>query len=343
MKPFDWLTGRPEDTVRKNESVHLMLKPYAFIPYLKETIWGGTRLGPFKGVATSAANIGESWEISAVPGYESVVAEGSDKGRTLPDLIREYGPRLVGQNVFETFGTAFPLLIKFIDAAQDLSIQVHPDDELAKARHNCRGKTEMWYVIDAAKDAKVYSGLHRKLTPAEFEDLTNGQHTGNPFADVLVCHPSHSGDVFFLPAGRLHAIGAGNLLAEIQETSDITYRVYDFDRVGADGKKRELHTALAKDAIDYRVLPDADYRTTYDTSAAKVPLISCPYFKVQRLQIKGAEMIDLHTESFVVVMCLEGEGEINGVKICRGQTLLIPAEANILSCTGTAALLTATI
>ncbi len=320
-----------------------MLKPYTFIPYLKETIWGGTRLAPFKGVTTSAANIGESWEISAVPGHESIVAEGPDKGRTLPDLIREYGPRLIGQNAFNTFGTSFPLLIKFIDAAQDLSIQVHPNDALAQSRHNCRGKTEMWYVIDAAKDAKVYSGLHRALTPSEFEDLTNGTHVGNPFADVLTCHPSHPGDVFFLPAGRIHAIGAGNLLAEIQETSDITYRVYDFDRVGADGKKRELHTALAKDAIDYHVLPDESYRTTYDSSAAKAPLISCPYFKVERLRIKGSQTIDLQTKSFIVVMCLDGAAEINGAKICRGQTLLIPAEANILSCSGTAALLTATI
>ena len=324
-------------------AVDTFLPSYKFRPYLKETIWGGTRLVPFKGITTSAANIGESWEISAVKGHESIVAEGRDKGRSLPDLIKEYGPRLVGQKVFDKFGTAFPLLIKFIDAAQDLSIQVHPNDALAKARHFCRGKTEMWYVIDAAENAKVYSGLHRKLTPTEFEELANGKHSGNPFADVLSYHNSHVGDVFFLPAGRLHAIGAGNLLAEIQETSDITYRVYDFDRVGSDGAKRELHTALAKDAIDYRVLADGEYRTAYDRSAAKAPLVDCPYFKVERIRLSGAETIDLQTQAFVVVMCLEGAAEVNGAKICRGQTLLVPAEANVLSFLGIGTFLTATM
>lgn len=319
----------------------VMLKPYKFKAYLKETIWGGRKLASFKGIKLGAADVGESWEISAVEGHESVVAEGVDKGCKLNELIEKYGARLVGQKVYDKYGTVFPLLIKFIDAAQDLSIQVHPNDKLAALRHKCRGKTEMWYVIDAEEGAKVYSGLRCVLTPKKFEELV--ARGGAAFEEVLACHASRPGAVFFLPAGRVHAIGAGNLVAEIQETSDITYRVYDYDRVGADGRKRELHTDLAKEAIDYRVLPEAEYVTAYDERAAKVSLVECAYFKVARIRVEGEERVDLGTKAFVVVMCLAGSADVNGVCVRQGETLLVPAEVNVLSCRGCATFLTATM
>ena len=324
------------------------MKPYKFAPYLKTTLWGGYQIAPFKGIFTAQPNIGESWEISGVPGHESKAIErglidDTDVGLTLTELIDKYKGLLVGNKVYKKFGNKFPLLVKFIDSRQDLSVQVHPNDELAMQRHGCTGKTEMWYVIKADVGAKIYSGLSKSITPEEYERLVSEPNTAgdNPMASVIATHESHDGDLYFLPAGRLHAIGAGNFLAEIQQTSDITYRVYDFGRKDAHGKPRELHVAEAKDAIDYQVWPE--YRSSYDSTKPTSQLINCPYFIVHRVVVQVAAQVDFQCDSFVVVMCLWGEANINGIHIHQGETILVPACENVLYIFGNATFLTATM
>jgi mannose-6-phosphate isomerase len=324
------------------------MKPYKFAPYLKTTLWGGYQIAPFKGIFTAQPNIGESWEISGVPGHESKAIERGliddiDVGLTLTELIDKYKGLLVGNKVYKKFGNKFPLLVKFIDSRQDLSVQVHPNDELAMQRHGCTGKTEMWYVIKADVGAKIYSGLSKSITPEEYERLVSEPNTAgdNPMASVIATHESHDGDLYFLPAGRLHAIGAGNFLAEIQQTSDITYRVYDFGRKDAHGKPRELHVAEAKDAIDYQVWPE--YRSSYDSTKPTSQLINCPYFIVHRVVVQVAAQVDFQCDSFVVVMCLWGEANINGIHIHQGETILVPACENVLYIFGNATFLTATM
>ena len=330
------------------------MKPYKFEPFLKTTIWGGYRIAPFKGIYTAQPNIGESWEISGVPGQESVAVERGlvddvDVGLNLTQLIDKYKGLLVGQKVYKKYGNKFPLLIKFIDSRQDLSVQVHPDDKLAMERHGCQGKTEMWYIIKSDVGSKIYAGLKKSITPEEYEQLANapvgdgslsGHHS--PMQDVIATHEAHVGDLYFLPAGRLHAIGAGNFLAaEIQETSDITYRVYDFGRKDAHGNPRELHIEQAKDAIDYQVWPE--YRTSYDSTKPTSQLINCPHFVVHRVVVQVAQQVDFHCDSFVVVMCLWGEANINGIHIRQGETILVPACENVLYIFGNATFLTATM
>ena len=205
--------------------------PIRFAPYLKSVIWGGDKICSYKGIVQHEPRIGESWEISSVPGHESIVCEGKYEGRSIVDLIDEFGPELLGEKVFSKFHGKFPLLIKFIDAADNLSVQVHPDDELALKRHNSLGKTEMWYIVDSEPKAKIYAGLNKLISPEEYVRLVED----GEFESALATHDSHTGDVFFLPAGRVHAIGAGNLLAEIQESSDITYRIFDYNRRDASG------------------------------------------------------------------------------------------------------------
>lgn len=322
------------------------MKPYKFEPYLKTTLWGGYQIAPFKGIYTAQPNIGESWEISGVPGHESIAIERGliddvDVGLTLTELIDKYKGLLMGNKVYKRFGNKFPLLVKFIDSRQDLSVQVHPDDKLAQERHGCAGKTEMWYIIKSDVGAKIYAGLRKQITPEDYENMVTAEAEANPMADVIATHEAHQGDLFFLPAGRLHAIGAGNFLAEIQQTSDITYRVYDFGRKDAHGNPRELHTELAKDAIDYQVWPE--YRTSYDSTQPTSQLINCPYFVVHRVVVQVAQQIDFHCDSFVVVVCLWGEANINGVKVRQGETLLVPASENVLYIFGNATFLTAHI
>ena len=324
------------------------MKPYKFNPYLKTVIWGGHKIAPFKGIDTAIQHIGESWEISGVPGHESVCANRGidndpDVGLTLYQLIDKYRSNLVGHHVYQRHGSQFPLLVKIIDSEQDLSIQVHPNDELAHKRHNCPGKTEMWYIIETEKGAKIHTGLKRAITPEEYERmaLSEVQEGENPFADVMATYESHKGDCFFLPAGRLHAIGAGNLLAEIQQTSDITYRVYDYGRKDADGHTRELHVEQAKEAIDYHLYND--YRTHYNPQSRSAELVRCPYFIVRREKISESTLIDYHRDSFVIVMCLEGKVTVNGIHAHQGETLLVPACANVMDITGQGTLLTATL
>ena len=300
--------------------------PYLFQPILKEIIWGGTDIRPFKGMTPTQEKIGESWELSHVDGDFSVVTYGADKGKTIDELIREYGESLLGTGVMKRFGTRFPLLIKFIDARDDLSIQVHPDDALAEKRHHSFGKTEMWYVIKATPDAALYCGFSQPIDADEYVRRVED----NSIMEVLKRYGVTAGDVFFLPAGRVHAIGAGCFIAEIQQTSNITYRIYDYNRKGADGKGRELHTELAKDAIDYTF--QSDYRTHYTPQpGAAVELVQCPYFTTRLLETETPMMRDYATlDSFVVYICMTGSVELrddngNELTISQGQTVLFPA------------------
>ncbi len=303
-----------------------MLYSFVFNPILKSVIWGGDKICHFKEILPLESGIGESWEISHVKNNVSVVSNGSLKGRSLDDLIEMYGADLLGKKVVALFGKSFPLLIKFIDAREALSIQVHPDDQLAKERHHSFGKTEMWYVIDAIPGSFLYSGFEKQLSPDEYirsvEDST--------FTDMLAKHDVKSGDVFFLPAGRVHAIGAGCFIAEIQQTSDITYRIYDFNRKDANGNPRELHTELAKDAIDYQIY--SDYKLNYTPQANTVqPLVNCPYFTTNLIEIDEAKEIDLkQRDSFTIYICMKGKLLLqdafkNQLELHQGQTILVPA------------------
>ena len=304
-----------------------MLYPFTFKPILKKVIWGGSDICPFKGITPVQEGIGESWELSHVDGNFSVVAEGELAGKSLDELIQTYGKQLVGGQVMERFGTRFPLLIKFIDARDNLSIQVHPNDELAKARHNSFGKTEMWYVIKAAPGAALYSGFSKQIDADEYVERVKN----NTFMDVLQRYDVAEGDVFFLPAGRVHAIGAGCFIAEIQQTSNITYRIYDYNRKDANGNTRELHTELAKDAIDYTLYPD--YRTHYKAHTnATIELAACKYFTTNLLDIDVTMTRDFsELDSFVVYICMGGSATLqdnkgNKLQIHQGQTVLIPAD-----------------
>ena len=307
---------------------------YKFQPILKSTIWGGEKIVPYKHIASDQKQVGESWELSGVKGNESVVAGGPEAGTTLPGLIARHGAALLGKANAARFGQEFPLLIKFIDARQDLSIQVHPNDALAWERHKSKGKTEMWYVVDADKGARLRSGFAKQVTPAQYEASV----ADNTITDLLAEYEIHPGDLFFLPAGRVHSIGAGAFIAEIQQTSDITYRIYDFNRKDADGNTRELHTELAKGAIDYTVLPD--YRTHYEPAQdTRVELVSCPYFTTSLYDLTRPETLDLSAlDSFVVAICIEGRGTLTDdsgatVPVHQGETVLIPASARSLAFT----------
>jgi mannose-6-phosphate isomerase len=311
-----------------------MLYPLKFEPILKEIIWGGDEICHFKNLHPQRSGIGESWELSHVKNNVSIVANGELKGKSLEELIKTYREKLLGQKVIERFGTTFPLLIKFIDAHASLSVQVHPDDQLAKKRHNSFGKTEMWYVIRAKKDAFLYSGFAQPITPDEYvrslEDDT--------FINYLQRHEVKSGDVFFLPAGRVHAIGAGCFIAEIQQTSDITYRIYDYNRKDANGNLRELHTELAKDAIDYKVYPD--YKLDYIHGKQPVQaLVSCPYFTTNLIKGKKGDTVQsTHLDSFTIFICMEGNAQLtdnNGysIEISQGETALLAAENSLTTLT----------
>lgn len=312
--------------------------PLKFVPYLKDVIWGGNKICAYKGIAQTKPNIGESWEISAVPGHESVVSEGEYKGQSLTDLIARFGAELLGDKVMEHYDGKFPLLIKLIDAADNLSVQVHPDDALAQQRHNSLGKTEMWYIIQADKDAKIFAGLNTEMTP---EDYVNRVAAGT-FAETLAVHKSNPGDVFFLPAGRVHAIGAGNLLAEIQESSDITYRIYDYDRRDAAGNPRELHTEQAKDAIDYTI--HSEYKNPpVPADVADCEIVKCDHFTTNRILLNGEQQLSLTSSSFTVIICLEGEVTLKypagEMTVTAGNTVLVPAAMTDLVASGKATLL----
>jgi mannose-6-phosphate isomerase len=304
-----------------------MLYPLTFDPIFKEIIWGGTDILPYKGLSADSRKIGESWELSHVEQNLSVANNGPLQGKTIDELIKKYGAQLLGTNVFRQSGHTFPLLIKFIDAQDNLSIQVHPDDELAGKRHHSLGKTEMWYVVKTAPDAILYSGFSQQIDADEYVRRVEN----NTIMDVLKSYRVKKGDVFFLPAGRVHAIGSGCFIAEIQQTSNITYRIYDYNRKDSNGNKRELHTEPAKDAIDYTLYPE--YKTYYTPRKNKaVELVTCKYFTTNLLNINKTQQRDYASlDSFVIYICMKGNALIrdnkkNELHLRQGQTVLIPAD-----------------
>lgn len=307
------------------------LYPLKFEPIFKYRIWGGNKLREELKKNITAEQIGESWEISDVEGDETLVQEGSLKDYTLKKLIQEYKSDLVGKKVYDVFGDSFPLLIKFIDAHLPLSIQVHPDDDIAKSRHHSFGKNEMWYIMDADDGAELIVGFKKETTKEEYlNKLDKGE-----VLDLLNVEKVQKGNAYYIPAGRVHAIGAGVLLAEIQQTSDITYRIYDYDRVdAATGKKRELHNELAVDVIDFKL--HSEYKTQYDKIENESnQLIHTPYFKSNFIHLSGSIVKDFSKlDSFVIYICLQGDLEIHYQNeiypLKRGQTILLPASINTL-------------
>ena len=299
--------------------------PFKFEPILKERLWGGTKLKDVLGKPIESEITGESWELSAVSGDVSIVANGKLAKTSLQDLIKEDADALLGKSVVQRFGLDFPILIKFIDAKQDLSIQLHPNDELAKKRHNSFGKTEMWYVMDADPGAELIVGFNKDVTKEVYiESLQN-----NSLLDLLHYEKVKEGDTFFINTGKIHAIGAGVLLAEIQQTSDVTYRVFDFNRKDKDGNLRELHTDLALDAIDFQ--RKDDFKVVYSKELnAQNAMVDCPYFKTNFIQVTGDMEVDTKKrDSFTIFMCVGGEAMVKTdageVSLAYGETVLLPA------------------
>ncbi len=302
------------------------LYPLKFKPIAKEKIWGGQKLGSIlKKEISHLENCGETWEISGVEGNISVVDQGPLVGETLPELISTYGDRLVGATVKEKYGLNFPLLVKFIDADQDLSIQVHPDDHLARSRGELNGKTEMWYIFQADEGSELICGFNRPVQAVEYLERL---HQGS-LMEILNREKVEPGDAFFIPAGRVHTIGRGLLLAEIQQTSDLTYRIYDFDRVDKQGQKRELHTEQALEAIDFTFYPE--YKTEYDPLINREALLAdCEYFTVNRLYFNQQTSRDYTSiDSFVIYVCTAGQLEIHWdhqfITVGKGEAILLPA------------------
>ncbi len=301
--------------------------PLKFKTIFKEKLWGGNKINSILGKDFGALdNCGETWEISGVEGDVSIVSNGNLQGQPLDKLLQEFKGDLVGERVYSEYGNEFPLLVKFIDAAADLSIQVHPDDKLAQERHGCRGKAEMWYILQADEGSSLISGFNQDLSKDSYlEVFEKGE-----LESVLNTEKVKAGDVFYLPAGRVHTIGKGLLLAEIQETSDVTYRIYDFDRIDKDGKKRELHTDLALDALDFK--KQDEYKTLYeDQKDASVELVKCSYFTTNKIRLESIMSRSMGgLDSFVIYVCVEGEVEVitscGDIKLVRGEACLIPAQ-----------------
>jgi mannose-6-phosphate isomerase len=307
----------------------MQLYPLKFSPIFCYRIWGGDKLKTVLNKNYQEESVGESWEISDVEEFNTVVAEGELKGETINNLITKFTSDFLGKSVYQNFGEEFPLLIKFIDAKTPLSIQVHPSNELAKVRHNSFGKNEMWYIMEADENAELIVGFNQKVNKDTYlEKLENGT-----ILEILNAEKVKKGDTFYIPTGRVHAIGAGVLLAEIQQTSNITYRIYDYDRVDAKtGEKRELHNDLAIDAIDFE--HHKNYKTNYSAEENESnTLVHSPYFKTNILKLTEEITKDYaNLDSFVIYMCVEGEAvlESNGVKyqLNFGETMLIPACIN---------------
>jgi mannose-6-phosphate isomerase len=315
--------------------------PLTFYPLLKERIWGGTKLKTYLNKPITSDSTGESWEISTVPHDVSVVKDGIFEGKNLNELIDLYPEEILGTTVFARFGKQFPLLFKYLDAREDLSIQLHPNDTLAKARHNSFGKTEMWYVMQADANARLIVGFQKDSSREEYV-----QHLENKkLLSLLNEVPVKKGDVFFLETGTIHAIGAGIVIAEIQQTSDVTYRIYDWDRVDANGNERELHTELALDAINYQTtLAKKEYKATENESTS---LVDCPYFKTHIIPLNGEMMIHKNNHAFSVLMCTEGSFELflndEKYRYETGDTVLLPAILPSFVLKGTATLLEITV
>lgn len=310
----------------------MKLYPIKFTPILKEKIWGGEKLVQKFKKKSEKNNIGESWEISDVKGNVSIVANGDLKGTSLKELVQKYKGAFVGDKVYEQFGEDFPVLIKFIDAKTPLSIQVHPNNELAKERHDSFGKNEMWYIMDSDATAELIIGFNEEVSQKEYVEALEG----GKILDILNAEKITEGDAFYIPTGRVHAIGAGTVLAEIQQTSDITYRIYDYERVDkTSGKQRELHTEQALDAIDYRV--HDSYKTDYElVENQSSKLIHSPYFKTDVIQLNTTILKDYsQLDSFVIYMCVDGAFELIAneevFSVEKGETILLPASIQEIS------------
>jgi mannose-6-phosphate isomerase len=315
----------------------MKLYPLQFEPILKERIWGGEKLKTILNKPITSKITGESWELSTVEGDVSVVANGELAGKSLNDLIDSSPEELLGTAVYKRFGKQFPLLFKFLDAREDLSIQVHPNDELAKIRHNSFGKTEMWFVMQADKDSELIVGFKKDSNAAEYlENLKN-----KTLLSILDNIKVEVGDVFFLETGTVHAIGAGMVIAEIQQTSDITYRLYDFERVDAAGNQRELHVDLALDAINYNKIETfKKYNRELNQSNS---VVDCPYFTTNFIPLDGKIEVRKSGNSFTVYMCVEGDFELEyeevKSKYRKGDTVLIPAAFKTFILNGKASVL----
>src|SRR5690606_26725637 len=313
------------------------LYPLIFEPILKDRIWGGTKLQTKLGKNIPTQTTGESWELSAVEGDVSIVKNGAYKGVALSRLLEQFPKEILGEKLHNKFDTTFPLLFKFLDAKEDLSIQVHPNDELAKKRHDSFGKTEMWYVMQADEGAKIIVGFKHKSGPEEYlEHLQN-----KSLIEILNEVPVKKGDVFLLETGTIHAIGAGIVIAEIQQTSDITYRVYDWDRVDAQGKSRELHVEQALDAMNYNTT-DTQKQYAQTENSANV-MVDCPYFTTSYFPLNGEANINKDGSSFTVYICTEGEysfeNDGKSYSFEKGDTILVPAALKGFSLKGEATLL----
>lgn len=311
--------------------------PLQFEPILKERIWGGTKLKSYLNKPITSEITGESWEISTVENDVSIVANGYFKGKSLNELIAEFPAEILGSKVYSAFGKQFPLLFKYLDAREDLSIQLHPNDELAKKRHNSFGKTEMWYVMQADAAAGLIVGFKEKSSPSAYI-----QHLNNKtLLDILDTKKVQKGDVFFLNTGTIHAIGAGNVIAEIQQTSDITYRIYDFDRVDANGNKRELHNDLALEAINYDTVEAQ--RTYSKTENVSNEMVHCQYFTTNFIPLNGTMTIHKNQDSFTVYMCVDDNFELSfegkTYSYQKGDTVLIPASLTDFQLNGKASIL----
>lgn len=315
--------------------------PLLFEPIIKERIWGGTKLRDILHKPIVSEISGESWELSTVPGDVSVVANGSLAGNDLNAVIALNPEAVLGKKVVTQFGTQFPLLFKFLDAREDLSIQVHPNDALAKERHNSFGKTEMWYVMQADPRAQLIVGFKEDSNAAAYQEAL-AQHQ---VVDLLDKHPVQKGDVFFLETGTVHAIGAGTLIAEIQQTSDITYRIYDFDRRDAAGNLRELHTELALDAINYR-RTESKKEYAKNANSSNV-MVDCPYFTTSFIPLTETVIVNTSQDTFTVLMVMEGncslQYEGDSMPLAKGTTILLPAALGAVHVSGHAELLEITI
>lgn len=311
------------------------MKPLKFNALLKSTLWGGEKIIPFKNLDVKQENVGESWEISGVKDNETIVSDGPYAGKKLNEVVAELKGKLVGEDNYKRFGDEFPLLIKFIDARQDLSIQVHPTDEIAKKQGKERGKTEMWYLMDSDKDATLLCGLKKKITPEEYAQMVEN----DTIVDAIDRYEVKEGDCFFLPAGRIHAIGTGCFLAEIQQTSDVTYRIYDFKRKDKDGNYRQLHTKEAAECINYNV--ESNYRTDYTPVKNQgVSLVQCPYFSTAVYDLDEPMTLDYsELDSFVILIGLKGNATItdnegNEFTLQAGESVLVPATTETLKVDG---------
>jgi len=305
----------------------MVLYPLLFEPILHQVVWGGHRLRPYKGLMPSDEPIGESWEVSAVPSSISIISNGRWAGRDLVSVIEENPSEILGRAVFSKYGAHLPLLVKFIDAERDLSIQVHPNDAMARRLHGKSGKSEMWYVIKADEGSFLYAGFKQPLTAGEYQQrVADGSIT-----EVLAKHMVRPGDVFYLPAGRVHAICGGILLAEVQQSSDVTYRIFDYNRPGLDGKPRELHTALAAEALDFHV--EQRYQTVYTPYVNRATqIVDTPFFDVRIMEITEPFHRNLlKYDSFIISMCIDGECKIRirgtggEILLRQGHSTLIPA------------------